>query len=57
MTTTGPAEYVRGASGGSEQQVQEFLALGMVCHLIASMGADEVSAPWTRTLSAGIRHS
>ncbi|MEV5746295.1 TetR/AcrR family transcriptional regulator [Actinoallomurus sp. NPDC052308] len=49
-------EYVRGASGGTEQQVQEFFALGMLCHLIVSMGADEVDAPWTRTLSAGIRH-
>lgn len=49
-------EYVRGASGGTEQQVQEFFALGMLCHLIVSMGAEEVDAPWTRTLSAGIRH-
>ncbi|MER5966635.1 TetR/AcrR family transcriptional regulator [Streptomyces sp. NPDC002057] len=49
-------EYVRGASGGSERQVQEFFALGMLCHLIASTGADEVDAPWSRTLSAGIRH-
>jgi AcrR family transcriptional regulator len=49
-------EYVRGASGGTEQQVQEFFALGMLCHLIVAMGAEEVDAPWTRTLSAGIRH-
>jgi hypothetical protein len=28
----------------------------MLCHLIVSMDADEVDAPWTRTLSAGIRH-
>lgn len=49
-------EYVRGASGGSEEQVQRFFAVGMLCHLIVSMGADEVDAPWTRTLAAGIRH-
>ena len=49
-------EYVRGASGGTEQQVQQFFALGMLCHLIVSMGADEVDAPWTRTLSTGITH-
>ncbi|MCC0094409.1 TetR/AcrR family transcriptional regulator [Streptomyces flavotricini] len=49
-------EYVRGASGGSDQQVQEFFARGMLCHLIASTGADEVDAPWSRTLTAGIRH-
>ena len=49
-------EYVRGASGGSEQQIQEFFARGMLCHLIASVGADEVDAPWARTLAAGIKH-
>ncbi|MGW7104293.1 TetR/AcrR family transcriptional regulator [Streptomyces sp. NPDC054838] len=49
-------EYVRGASGGTDAQVQEFFALGMLCHLIVSMGAEEVDAPWTRALSAGIRH-
>ncbi|MEU3516896.1 TetR/AcrR family transcriptional regulator [Streptomyces sp. NPDC006654] len=49
-------KYVRGASGGSEEQVQEFFALGMLCHLIVSMGAGEVDAPWTRTLTAGIGH-
>ncbi|MFC8278229.1 TetR/AcrR family transcriptional regulator [Streptomyces sp. NPDC057271] len=49
-------EYVRGASGGTERQVQEFFATGMLCHLIVSMGADEVDAPWTRTLAAGITH-
>ncbi|MFF1556272.1 TetR/AcrR family transcriptional regulator [Streptomyces sp. NPDC058279] len=48
-------EYVR-ASGGTRAQVQEFFARGMLCHLIVSMGADEVDAPWTRTLAAGIRH-
>jgi AcrR family transcriptional regulator len=49
-------EYVRGASGGDERQVQDFFAAGMLCHLVASMDAQEVDAPWTRTLTAGIRH-
>ncbi|MFK4221940.1 TetR/AcrR family transcriptional regulator [Streptomyces sp. NPDC019890] len=49
-------EYVRGASGGSEQQIQEFFAIGMLCHLIVSLHVDEVDAPWTRTLAAGITH-
>ncbi|AZM45141.1 TetR family transcriptional regulator [Streptomyces sp. WAC 06738] len=49
-------EYVRGASGGTEEQVQEFFARGMLCHLIVSAGADAVDAPWTRTLAKGIRH-
>jgi AcrR family transcriptional regulator len=49
-------EYVRGASGGTGQQVQEFFARGMLCHLITSIGADEVDAPWARTLAGGIEH-
>ena len=49
-------EYVRGASGGTEEQVQGFFATGMLCHLIVSIGADEVDAPWIRALSAGITH-
>lgn len=49
-------EYVRGASGAAEPQIQGFFATGMLCHLLVSMGADEVDAPWTRTLAAGITH-
>jgi AcrR family transcriptional regulator len=49
-------EYVRGASGGDEQQVQQFFAVGMLCHLLVSIDAESVDAPWTRTLTAGIRH-
>ncbi|RSS61447.1 TetR/AcrR family transcriptional regulator [Streptomyces sp. WAC06614] len=49
-------EYVRGASGGDDRQVQEFFAVGMLCHLIVSIDAEAVDAPWTRTLAAGITH-
>jgi AcrR family transcriptional regulator len=49
-------EYVRGASGATEPQVQEFFARGALCHLIVSMSAEEVDAPWSRTLAAGIKH-
>lgn len=49
-------EYVRGASGGDERQVQDFFSRGMLCHLIVSVDADEVDAPWARTLTAGIEH-
>lgn len=49
-------EYVRGASGGSEPEVQRFFAIGMLCHLLVSMDTQAVDAPWTRTLSAGVRH-
>ena len=50
-------EYARGASGATDQQIQQFFAEGMLCHLIASIGADEVDAPWAKTLSRGIRHA
>jgi AcrR family transcriptional regulator len=49
-------EYVRGASGAGEEQVREFFARGMLCHLIVSIGAEEVDAPWAKTLSATFRH-
>ncbi|WP_448320262.1 TetR/AcrR family transcriptional regulator [Streptomyces sp. CO7] len=49
-------EYVRSASGGSEEQVQRFFAVGMLCHLIVSLDASSIDAPWTRTLTAGIVH-
>ncbi|WP_228122566.1 TetR/AcrR family transcriptional regulator [Saccharothrix syringae] len=49
-------EYVRGVSGGSEAQVQEFFSRGMLCHLVVAVDADSVDAPWARTLAAGIRH-
>ena len=49
-------EYVRGASGGDDGQVQEFLARGMLCHLIVALAADRVDARWAATLTAGISH-
>ncbi|MFJ6673066.1 TetR/AcrR family transcriptional regulator [Actinosynnema sp. NPDC091369] len=49
-------EYVRSVSGGSEEQVQEFFAKGMLCHLVMAVDADHVDAPWAKTLAKGIRH-
>lgn len=49
-------EYVRGASGAAESDIQLFFARGTLCHLIVAAGVGEVDAPWSRTLSAGIRH-
>ena len=49
-------EYVRGASGAADAEIQQFFAVGMLCHLIVATGADEVDAPWSRTLAAGVRH-
>ncbi|MFJ4466687.1 TetR/AcrR family transcriptional regulator [Streptomyces sp. NPDC089424] len=49
-------EYVRGASGASAPQIQQFFATGMLCHLIVAIDATALDAPWTRTLSEGITH-
>lgn len=49
-------EYVRGASGGSDQEIQQFFAVGMLCHLIVALDAETVDARWAATLTAGIRH-
>lgn len=49
-------EHVRGVSGGGEEQVQEFFARGMLCHLVVAVDADGVDAPWAKTLAKGIRH-
>ncbi|MDM4719351.1 TetR/AcrR family transcriptional regulator [Micromonospora sp. WMMA1363] len=49
-------EYARSVSGGSEEQVQEFVARGALCNLVVTMGAEDLDAPWARTLAAGLRH-
>ncbi|MBQ0862229.1 TetR/AcrR family transcriptional regulator [Streptomyces smyrnaeus] len=49
-------EYVRGASGAPEADVQRFFAVGMLCHLVVALGTHEMDAPWARTLSDGLRH-
>lgn len=52
----GMVAYVRDASGAGDADVQNFFAVGMLCHLVVAMGAEEVDAPWAHTLTAGIRH-
>ena len=47
---------MRGASGGDEEEVQTFFARGMLCHLIVSVDAGGVDAPWARTLTKGVVH-
>ncbi|RGC65783.1 Biofilm operon icaADBC HTH-type negative transcriptional regulator IcaR [Micromonospora sp. MW-13] len=48
-------EYARSVSGGSQAQVQELFARGALCNAVVTMGAEQVDAPWARTLSAGLR--
>jgi AcrR family transcriptional regulator len=49
-------EYARSVSGGTEDQVQTFFAVGALCNVVVTMAADELDTPWARTLSAGLRH-
>jgi AcrR family transcriptional regulator len=46
----------RELSGGTQAQVQQFIALGQLCHLIVAADLDEVDEPWARTLTRGMRH-
>ena len=46
----------RELSGGTQAQVQQFVALGQLCHLIVAAGIDDVDEPWARTLTRGMRH-
>lgn len=43
-------------SRGSAAEVQHFVAYGQLCHLLTTLGAFDVDAPWATTLTDGIRH-
>ncbi|HEY0258463.1 MAG TPA: hypothetical protein VGC18_01310 [Lacisediminihabitans sp.] len=43
-------------SGGTDDEVQRFVAFGQLCHLIVTARIDESSEEWARLLSTGIRH-
>ena len=49
-------EYVRAASGGTDEEIQQFFAVGALCHLLVAIGVPSVDARWARTLGNGIRH-
>jgi AcrR family transcriptional regulator len=49
-------EYARGVSGATDGELQRFFAIGALCQLVITIGAEQVDAPWARTLAAGIRH-
>lgn len=49
-------EYARGVSGGADTQVQSFFATGALCNVVLTMGAQDVDAPWARTMALGLRH-
>lgn len=48
-------EYIRSASGASDEQIRQFMADGLLSSVLLAIGADEVRAPWTRTLLGAAR--
>lgn len=48
--------FAQELSGGSDDEVQQFMAFGQLCHLIVTARLEDVPAGWARTLTHGIRH-
>jgi AcrR family transcriptional regulator len=48
--------FAKSRSGGSDADVQRFIAYGQLCHLIVTAGLENIPADWARLLTAGIRH-
>ncbi|MFP2925398.1 TetR/AcrR family transcriptional regulator [Pyxidicoccus sp. 3LG] len=46
-------EYMRSASGASDDLIRGLVADGLLTNVLVAIGADQVDAPWTRTLFAG----
>jgi AcrR family transcriptional regulator len=40
----------------TNQQIQEFIAYGQLCHLIVTAGLDDVRDSWARAVTMGMRH-
>lgn len=49
-------DLVKDRSGGSDDDVQRFMAYGQLCHLIVTARIDGTPARWAGILSHGIRH-
>jgi AcrR family transcriptional regulator len=49
-------EFVARRSGGSDDEVQRFIAYGQLCHLIVTTRIDDVPDSWAEILTHNIRH-
>ncbi|KRE23092.1 TetR/AcrR family transcriptional regulator [Agromyces sp. Soil535] len=49
-------EFASTRSGATDAAVQRFIAFGQLCHLVVTLGLEEATEPWAKTLAAGIRH-
>jgi hypothetical protein len=43
-------EYIRAASGASDEQLRRYFADALLGNVVLAVGADTVDAPWARTL-------
>jgi AcrR family transcriptional regulator len=50
-------EYVAARTGADGPAIQQFMAVGQLCHLLTAIDAFDVDADWAAMLTAGIRHS
>ncbi|WP_341946688.1 TetR/AcrR family transcriptional regulator [Microbacterium sp. LWH11-1.2] len=48
--------YAQSRSGGSDEDVQTFIAFGQLCHLIVTTQLDGRPEKWATVLTRGIRH-
>ncbi|NYI66885.1 TetR/AcrR family transcriptional regulator [Spelaeicoccus albus] len=48
--------FAQERSGGNDDEVQQFMAYGQLCHLIVTAGVDGISDRWAEVLGHGIRH-
>lgn len=49
-------EYVRAASGAGDEEIQLFVARGLLCDLTVAVDAEASDTRWARTLLTGLRH-
>ncbi|GAA0478722.1 hypothetical protein Ade02nite_40710 [Paractinoplanes deccanensis] len=45
-------EYVRAASGATDEQLRRYFADSLLANVVSAVGADAIDAPWARTLRA-----
>ncbi|WP_432843117.1 TetR/AcrR family transcriptional regulator [Dactylosporangium sp. CA-092794] len=48
--------FLRTTADADDQQIQQFVAYGQLCHLIVTAGLDGVDESWARALTNGMRH-
>ncbi|MCS5716545.1 TetR/AcrR family transcriptional regulator [Herbiconiux sp. CPCC 205763] len=48
--------FAKTRSGASDDEVQQFIAFGQLCHLIVTTGIENDDSAWAAILNRGIRH-